>query len=74
MGLDELLNRRAELLSSARARVPGVRITENSLSGDEATDRASLVIEIDELREFVERQTPGLHTDTEDTAEEEVDW
>lgn len=68
---EDLLVRRSELLVAARAKVPGVRITANELPGDDEADRRALIAEINELQEFVDRPTPGLHLDTEDTTEEE---
>lgn len=68
---DRLAAQRDDLLAQARAKTPGVRITAEA----SADDADALRAEITALREFVDRPTPGLHTDTydEDADGENVD-
>ncbi|MFE6000233.1 hypothetical protein ACFQ6C_25790 [Streptomyces sp. NPDC056454] len=62
----ELTAQRDTLLTQARAKVPSIQITGNPLTGDPAADTIALRTEIAELGEFIDRPTPGLHTDTYD--------
>lgn len=57
-----LAAQRDDLLAQARAKTPGVRITAEAPADDPDALRA----EITALREFIDRPTPGLHTDTYD--------
>jgi hypothetical protein len=73
---EDLITRRAELLRQARQRVRGVMIAESPLSGDDEADQQTLLQEIADLEEFVNRPTPGLHLDTvtEDEEKEDDVW
>lgn len=71
MANEDLLVQRSELLQAARAKAPSLHITANPLPGSDEADRKALIDEINHLQEFVNRPTPGLHLDTEDTSEEE---
>lgn len=57
-----LAAQRDDLLAQARAKTPGVHITADA----PADDADALRAEITALREFINRPTPGLHTDTYD--------
>lgn len=58
----DLRAQRDALLAQARAKTPGVHITADA----PADDADALRAEITALREFIDRPTPGLHTDTYD--------
>jgi hypothetical protein len=62
--MTDLAAERDNLLVQARAKTPGIRITAEA----PADDADALRAEITALREFINRPTPGLHTDTYDEA------
>ena len=57
-----LAAQRDNLLAQARAKTPGGRVGCDA----HADDADALRAEITALREFIDRPTPGLHTDTYD--------
>ncbi|MEU6362171.1 hypothetical protein [Streptomyces albidoflavus] len=62
MNTTALTARRDALLKQARAKVPGTRITPEA----PADNAEALREEIAALCEFIDRPTPGLHTDVYD--------
>jgi hypothetical protein len=71
--LSLLIIERDRLLHKARSKTNLTIIGALLPTGDDAADIEILRTEIDDLSEFIGRPTPGLHTDTVDTTEEDDD-